>query len=138
MFSIPPLRCDLHDCLRRSNCYSILARHHCSHQSLCRTFGIPDECATGSGPEFTATTTHQLLKEWGVHHLQSVAFLHSNFHSEVDLKTVKCLITDNTDAHGSCDLETPYNVPYSYVETPLNPTQNCLQQSMYLEDQSRS
>ena len=68
------------------------------------TFGIPDKCATDGGPEFTAATTQQFLKEWGVHHrLSSIAFPHSNCRAEIGVKTVKQLITNNTDSHGSLD-----------------------------------
>ena len=30
------------------------------------TFGIPDECATDGGPEFTASATCQFLRDWEV------------------------------------------------------------------------
>ena len=54
------------------------------------TSGIPDECATDSGPKFTATATQQFLKEWGVcHRLSSVMFPHSNCRVEAGDKTVK-------------------------------------------------
>ena len=70
------------------------------------TFGILDECTTESGPEFMATATHQFFKEWGVHHrLSSVAFPHSNCRAKIDVKSIKRLITNNTDAHGSLDTD---------------------------------
>ena len=66
------------------------------------TFGIPDECATDGGPEFTAATTQQFLKEWGVHYrLSSIAFPYSNSRAEIGVKTVKRFITNNTDSHRS-------------------------------------
>ena len=72
---------------------------------LCRTFttfGIPDECTTDSGPEFTATATRQCLKGWGIHHfLSSGVFPHSNCHAEIGANFFECLITNNTDAHSS-------------------------------------
>ena len=66
------------------------------------TFGIPNKCTTDGGPEFTAATTQQFLREWGIHHrLSSIAFPNSNFQAEIRVKTVKQLITNNTDSHGS-------------------------------------
>ncbi|XP_032233654.1 uncharacterized protein K02A2.6-like [Nematostella vectensis] len=69
------------------------------------TYGVPDECATDEGPQFTAQSTQQFLKDWGDYHcLSSVAFPHSNCRAEIGVKTVKRLITNNTDPHG--DLNT--------------------------------
>ena len=83
------------------------------------TFGIPDECATDGGPEFTAVATQQFLKEWGVHHrLSSVAFPHSNCRAEIGVKTVKRLITFNTDPHGSLDTNTLQQAILQYRNTP--------------------
>lgn len=90
----------------------------CLHHTF-RTFGIPDECATDGGPEFTVTTTRQFLKEWGVHNrLSSVAFPHSNLHTEVGVKIMKCLITDNTDAHGILDTDSLQCAILQYQNTP--------------------
>ncbi|VDI39086.1 Hypothetical predicted protein [Mytilus galloprovincialis] len=60
------------------------------------TYGIPDELSSDGGPEFTASTTRQFLKVWGVHHRLHRCFSHSNCRAEVGVKTVKRLITDNT------------------------------------------
>ncbi len=83
------------------------------------TYRIPDECATDGGPQFTAGSTQQFLKEWGVHHrLSSVAFPHSNCRAEIGVKTVKRLITNNTYVHGSLDTNAFQQAILHYRNTP--------------------
>ena len=69
------------------------------------TYSIADKCATNRGPQFSAQSTQQFLKDWRVHHcLSSVPFPHSNCRAEIRVKTVKRLITNNTSPQ--CNLNT--------------------------------
>ena len=91
-------------------------------ECLRRTFaiyGIPDECATDGGPQFSAHATQQLLKDWGVHHrLSSIAFPHSNCRAEIGVKTVKRLITNNTDPQGNLNTNAFQQAILQYRNTP--------------------
>ena len=88
-------------------------------QCIFGTFGIPDECVTNGGPEFTVTATCQFLKDWRVHHgLSSVAHPHSNCRAEIGVKTVKRLNTNNTDPHGSLNTDALQHPILQYQNTP--------------------
>ena len=93
------------------------------------TFGIPDECATDGGPEFTSSATRQFLRDWGIHHrLSSVAFPHSNCRAEIAVKTMKRLITNNTTPDGNLDTEEFQRAILQYrntldPDTKLSPAQ---------------
>ena len=98
------------------------------------TFGIPDESATDGGPEFTAVITRQFLKDWGIHHrLSSVAFAHSNWRAEIGVKTVKRIISTNTDPQGNLNTDSLQRAILQYRNTP-DPNTNYPRHNAYSND----
>ena len=86
---------------------------------LRRIFGTFGICATDGDPEFTASVTCQFLKDWRVHRrLSSVDYPHSNCRTEIGIKTVKCLITNNTDPNGSLNTDALQQAILQYQLSP--------------------
>ncbi len=70
------------------------------------TFGVPRELSSDGGPEFTAGSTSDFLKSWGVAHRISSAYNpSSNGRAEVAVKAVKRLMRDNLGPGGSLDTD---------------------------------
>ena len=83
------------------------------------TYGISEELTSDGGPQFSAGTTQQFLKDWGVRHrLTSVAFPHSNTRAELAVKTIKRMLMDNTDASGSLNTDHFQRAMLQYRNTP--------------------
>ena len=83
------------------------------------TFGIPDELATDSGPEFTAGATKSFLRRWGTkHRLSSAYFPHSNCRAEVGVKSGKRLLRENTGPGGELHSDKLCRALLQYRNTP--------------------
>ena len=73
-------------------------------RSLFATFGVPEELSSDGGPEFSAGSTANFLKQWGVRHrISSAYFPQSNGRAEVAVKKAKRLLLSNTGPTGSLD-----------------------------------
>ena len=63
-------------------------------------WGIPEILVTDGGPQFTAHTTQEFLRKWGVHHRITSAYNpHANLRAETGVKSMKRILTDNV-GHG--------------------------------------
>ena len=83
------------------------------------TYGISEELSSDGGPEFTAKATKTFLSNWGVNHRRSsVAYPHSNCRAEIAVKSVKRMLTDNTDQSGSLNTDAFQRAMLQYRNTP--------------------
>ena len=88
-------------------------------KELINTFGIPEEVASDGGPELTAASFKNFLKEAGIHHrISSVAHPRSNGRAEVAVKSMKRLLTDNTGPQGNLDNISFIRAMLQYKNTP--------------------
>ena len=86
------------------------------------TFGIPDELTSDGGPEFSASSTQKFLRDWRVHHrISSVAHPHSNCRAELGVKTVKRIITENTNPNGELNTDRFQKAMLQCRDTKLSP-----------------
>ena len=71
-------------------------------RDLFSRFGVPEEISSDGGPEFTSSSTKELLKTWDVtHQISSAYYPRSNSRAEVAVKQAKRLLRSNADASGS-------------------------------------
>ena len=93
-----------------------LARHL---RSFFATFGVPEELSSDGGPEFTAKSTEDFLKLWGVRHrISSASFPQSNGRAEVAVKTAKRLLMSNTGPSGDLDQDSFLRAMLQLRNTP--------------------
>jgi hypothetical protein len=86
------------------------------------TFGIPTELASDGSLEFMATETQSFMKDWGIsHRLLSVVYPHSNCCAEVEVKTAKRLIMENTDTDREIDIPRFQQAMLQYCNTQVMP-----------------
>jgi hypothetical protein len=83
------------------------------------TFGIAAEISTDGGPQFVAAETQEFLRQFGVHHRLSSAYMpHSNQMAEGAVKIAKRMICQNTSRNGSLDTNAFMAARLAYLNTP--------------------
>ena len=82
-------------------------------------YGVPEELATDGTMVYMARETQEFLQTWGVcHRVSSSYFPHSNLRAETGVKSMKCLISQNTGAGGSLDTDRFTSAILQYWNTP--------------------
>ena len=83
------------------------------------TFGISEQFASDSGPQFTSSLFQNFLKSWGIEHRTSSSYFpKSNLRAESAVKSAKRIVLDNTKSDGSPDLDKVARALMQHRNTP--------------------
>ena len=82
-------------------------------------FGIAEQFASDSGPQFTSSLFQNFLKSWGIEHRTSSSYFpKSNLRAESAVKSAKRIVLDNTKSDGSPDLDKVARALMQHRNTP--------------------
>ena len=86
-------------------------------------WGIPEILVTDGGPQFTAHTTQEFLRKWGVHHRITSAYNpHANLRAETGVKSMKRILTDNVGHGMKLNGKKAAVALMEYKQTPIRET----------------
>ena len=83
------------------------------------TFGIAEQFASDSGPQFTSSLFQNFLKSWGIQHRTSSSYFpKSNLRAESAVKSAKRIVLDNSKSDGSPDMDRIARALMQHRNTP--------------------